>query len=281
MPESPLVFTVNEAIIQAVARLVDDAGASREPSHSDLEAVFRRSHLQKADPHLDPAMRVGKQKRVRTVLSWAYDNDPAAGATAVTALVSMIRGCGGFRIESPNYCGTDPIETCVAAFQGEAVELTRDGLLRPRVLESLSGRELTKALRSYVERACRGFEDSVLVVGTDKDLLEAVAAHVLMERYGAYSNQADFPTLLGQAFLALGLDAQHPKQDAGDLPGARTATTVALYDLGCAVNRFRNKAGGGHGRPFIPEISPAEARMLTEAVGLIAGRLLDELGATQ
>jgi hypothetical protein len=279
MSDAPTVFTMNDAIIQAVARLVDDAGASREPSHSDLESVFRRTHLMNADPHKDPAVRVGKQKRVRTVLSWACDNSPSDGSAAVTALVAMIRGCGGFRKESPNFCGDDAIGTCIAAFQGEAVELTQDGLLRPRGLGSLSGRELTAALRTYVERASRGIEDSVLVVGTDKDLLEAVAAHVLTERYGSYSEHDDFPTLLGQAFYALLLDAQRPKQDPGGLPGARIAVNVTLYELGCAVNRFRNKAGAGHGRPFIPEISAAEARALTEAVGLIAGRLLDELAA--
>ncbi len=53
---------------------------------------------------------------------------------------------------------------------------------------------------------------------------------------------------------------------------------VAMYELGCAVNRFRNKAGSGHGRPFLPEITASEVRALTEAAGLVAGRLLDELG---
>ena len=88
---------------------------------------------------------------------------------------------------------------------------------------------------------------------------------------------ADFPTLLGQAFHALGLEARRPQQEVGGLPGARVAANVALYELGCAANRFRNKAGSGHGRPFMPEISTIEVRALTEAVGLIVGRLLDEL----
>ena len=157
------------------------------------------------------------------------------------------------------------------------MELTRDGLLRARSLASLSGRQLTAALRTYVTRAQRGFEDSVLVVGTDKDILEATAAHVITECFGQYPEQADFPTLLGQAFVALGLDAQRPKVEASGIPGARTALNVSLYELGCAVNRFRNKAGSGHGRPFIPTISKLEVRSLTEAAGLVAGHLLDAL----
>jgi hypothetical protein len=133
------------------------------------------------------------------------------------------------------------------------------------------------ALRSYVVRAQQGFSDSVLVVGTDKDLLEATAAHVLTEQYGSASDQSDFPTLLGQAFHALGLDAQRPKAEKGGLDGARTALHVALYELGLSVNRLRNKSGAGHGRPFLPSLSPGEVRAATEAVGLIAGRLLDGL----
>jgi hypothetical protein len=276
MTEAQLVFTLNEAVLQAVARLVDDAGATREPSHSDLEDLFQRVGVTAGDPHRDPAVRVGKQKRVRQVLRWAMDNDLAAGTYAITELLGMVRGLGGFRPDSPNYCSGDAIATCVAAFAGEPVELTADGVLRPRSLASLGGRGLTDALRSYVTRAQRGHEDSVLVAGTDKDLIEATAAHVLTELYGTYSTD-NFPTLLGQAFLALGLAAQRPQPDVGGLTGARAAMTVSLYELGCAVNRLRSKAGSGHGRPFVPELTPAEIRAATEAAGLVAGRMLDAL----
>jgi hypothetical protein len=278
MADAPLVFTLNEAILQAVARLVDDAGATREPSHSDLEDLFKRVGVIVADPHRDPAVRVGKQKRVRQVLRWAMDNDLAAGTRAITEMLGMIRGLGGFRPDSPNYCGKDVVATCVAAFAGEPVELTADGVLRPRSLASLGGRNLTDALRSYVTRAQRGYEDSVLVAGTDKDLIEATAAHVLTELYGSCSTD-NFPTLLGQAFLALGLAAQRPQPEMGGLEGARAAMTVSLYELGCSVSRLRNKAGSGHGRPFVPELTPAEIRAATEAAGLVAGRLLDALEA--
>lgn len=271
------IFALNDSIIHAVARLVDDAGEPREPSHSDIEAIARRQGLIEGDPHQDPAVRVGKQKRVRHMLHWAMDNDPGAGEDFVGALISTVRGCGGFRLESPNYCGQDAIETCVQSFGTEPVELTTDGQLRQRNLEGLAGRELTDALRSYVLRAQRGHADSVLVSGTDKDLLEATAAHVLSERYGSYSVQSNFPTLLGQAFLSLGLHAQRPTPDPGGVEGAVGALNVALYELGCAVNRLRNQAGGGHGRPFLPALTSAQVRSATEATGLVAGALLDAL----
>jgi hypothetical protein len=276
LPVAELSFTLDDAIVQAVSRLVDDAGAPREPSHSDLAQVLRRAGLQQADPHNDPAVRVGKQKRVRQALSWALDNDEAAGLRALVGLLNMIRGCGGFRPDSSHFVGAEAIETCIAAFAGSSVEFTADGALRPRSLEGLSGRDLSEALGSYVERAQRGHEDSVLVAGTDKDLLEAVAAHVLVQRYGV-EPVGNFPSLLGQAFVAVGLACRRPNPEPGGTAGARAALELALYELGCSINRFRNKAGAGHGRPFLPDLGQAEVRALTEGAGLVAGRLLDAL----
>lgn len=273
------VFSLSDALVEAVSRLVDDWQSTREPSHSDIGSAFLRARLPvQADPHTDPtAPKVGKQKRVRQALAWEMENDEPAGLRAVTALIGVVRGCGGFRPGSTNYCGEDAITTCIEAFGDEPVQLTLDGILRRRSLASLSGRELTDALRSYVTRAQRGYEDSVLVAGTDKDIIEATAAHVVTERYGSYPQQSDFPTLLGQAFIAVGLSAQVPKVSLGGIDGARTELSVALYRLGCAVNRFRNKAGSGHGRPFLPELTAKEVRAATEAAGVIAGMLLDAL----
>jgi hypothetical protein len=55
--------------------------------------------------------------------------------------------------------------------------------------------KLTQALESYVRRAQRGSEDAAMLTGSGKDLLEAAAAHVLVE----------ITTLLGQALISLGL----------------------------------------------------------------------------
>ena len=272
-------FSLTESVVQAVARLVDDAPPSptRSPSHNDLERVISRSGLERFDPHkMFGATKVGKYKRIREVLTAALDHDPDAGAVLVVLLIENLRGHGGFRSGSPNYCGADEIATCRSAFDSEPVELTEDGQFRPRTLEGLSGRQLSVAIRSYVDRAQRGYSDSVLVAGTNKDLIEAVAHHVILERFNTEAT-GDFPTILGQAFAALNLTAVAHGQEQGGLQGARDAMSVALYQLALAVNRLRNKAGSGHGRPFVPDLSSAEIRAATEATGLVAGRLLDEL----
>lgn len=134
---------------------------------------------------------------------------------------------------------------------------------------------MTTALEAYVRRAQRGSEDGALLVGTGKDLLEATAAHVITEKYGQYSHQANFPTLLGQAFTVLGLATPQMPPQSGEPPQRRVER--ALYEAGCAVNSLRNKTGTGHGRPFTPNLSDDEARAAIQIIGIVSGLLLRTL----
>jgi hypothetical protein len=59
---------LNDTIIVAVSRLVDDAQAeTREPSHSDIEYEIKRANLLLGDPKAQGQL-VGKAKRVRATL---------------------------------------------------------------------------------------------------------------------------------------------------------------------------------------------------------------------
>jgi hypothetical protein len=134
---------------------------------------------------------------------------------------------------------------------------------------------LSAALESYARRAQRGSDDAALLVGTGKDLLEATAAYVLNEKYGQYQGHANFPTLLGQAFTALGLATPQSPPQPGEAPQRRVER--ALYEAGCAVNSLRNKTGTGHGRPFLTTLSDAEGRAAVQLVGVISELLLQTL----
>ncbi|HUT70164.1 MAG TPA: abortive infection family protein [Desulfatiglandales bacterium] len=267
---------VTDLIVAAVSKLVDDSHAEgyREPSHSDIEFYVNRVGLTQADPKAQ-GQTVGKAKRVRAVLSWAIDNDPEAGGELVEALVSKIRASGGFRVESENYVGHEAITSAVEAFASEGYVLSSDGDLRAKNLDSLSGRELTEALKGYARRAKRGAEDAALLTGTSKDLLEATAAHVITTKYGSYSNRANFPTLLGQAFVALGLATPEDPETPGEAP--HRPMERSMYQAACGVNRLRNREGTGHGRPWVPGVSKAEAQAAAELSGCIAAYMLDKL----
>jgi hypothetical protein len=261
---------ITDAIIIAVSRLVDDAQVDwRDPSHADLKFLFQQVGLADADL-TTPA---GKERRVRQVLSWAVEHDPDRGERLVARLIAAIKGSGGFRPGSANYVGEDAINTAHATFAAEGFELTEDGDLQPVLLQGLDDPATPIVLRSYVRRASRGAADAALVVGTGKDLLEATAAYVLVTRYGTYGERANFPTLLGQAFAALGLATPQDRRQQGE-PAWRDVER-RLFEAGCAINRLRNKEGTGHGRPFPPNISEAQARTAIQTMGAIAGLLLE------
>lgn len=224
-----------------------------------------------ADPN-QSGKPIGKAKRVRGVLHWAIEHDMEKGERLVYLLIALVRGVGGFREGNSNFVGTEAIQDLRDAFVSEGFNLSETGELLPVVLDTLSGQGLTEALHAYVRRARRGILDAALVTGTGKDLVEAVAAHVLVKRYGTYSQNDNFPTLVGQAFVAVGLCAiKKPTLTAQE------QMDVALYDLACAVNRLRNREGTGHGRPFLTTVTQAQARTAVQGMGLIAARLLDAL----
>ncbi|SRR6266516_1587664 len=275
MAPSPHRAPLNDAIVVALSKLVADAQTERrDPSHNDLEFQIARAGLGAADPNKQGQV-LGKAKRVRAVLTWALENAPANGEELVAGIVSTIRGCGGFNPQSPNYVGADQIASAALAFREEGFVLASDGVLTPLALDSLHGRELTAALRAYVQRAKRGVTDAALLVGTGKDLLEATAKHVIMERMGQEPPQMDFPNLLGQAFYALGLATPNEQSQPGEHPRRRIER--ALYEAGCAVNTLRNRDGTGHGRPWLPSVKPHEARMAVEVIGMVSEYLLTAL----
>jgi len=268
---------LSDAVIIVVSQLVDDAQTqTREPSHSDIEFEINKAGATAGDPKAQGQV-VGKAKRVRGTLSWALEHRVEAGEALVGRLLVTIRAKGGFRPDSSNYCGAEAIRSAVDVFRAEGFELGLDGELRAVLLDNLSGSTLTDALRAYVRRAKRGAEDAALVTGTGKDLLEATAAHVLESRYGTYSSQSNFPTLLGQAFVALGMAT--PQEKAQPNEPAQKRFERSLFEAACAVNNLRNRQGTGHGRPWLLSLTEAEARAAIEIMGIVCERMLDGLNS--
>jgi len=264
---------LTDSIVFAVARLVDDAQSdTREPSHSDLEFQISRAGLTAGDPKAQGHL-VGKAKRIRGTLNWAMENNVPAGEALVESLLSFLRSCGGFRASSPNFVGAEPVANAIAVFRAEGFTLAEDGDLRPQVLENLRGAVLSAALWSYVRRAKLGSADAALLAGTGKDLLEAVAAHILVERNGSYPQGANFEALLGMAYVAMGLLTPHHPVQSGEAPQCKAER--AMFSLALGVNAMRNKLGTGHGRPWLPNITDTQGRAAVQFMGTIAEWMLD------
>ncbi|HAE43237.1 MAG TPA: hypothetical protein DCG34_10030 [Clostridiales bacterium] len=266
---------LNDSIAIAISKMVDDALCdTREPSHSDIEYEFKRAGLLEADPK-QKGNPVGKAKRVKAVLYWAIENDQQAGEKLVCYLLNLVRSVGGFRSTSPNFIGEDSIANMIDVFKNEGYSLSEDGSINTVVLENLNSVEKYIALKAYAKRAIKGSEDAALLVGTGKDLMEAVATHIIMEKWGAIQTQTNFPTLLGQTFTALGLATSSDEQQVNEQ--AQKRVERALYEFACSINKLRNKEGTGHGRPFLTNVTDEEAKVAIEGIGLISEFLLAKM----
>jgi hypothetical protein len=264
---------LSDEIASTVARFFD---GGHGPSHDELTRAFARVHLSHADPRkADPFM--GKMKRVRAVLAYAIDHEVDAGDQLVKILIGILRAAGAFRTGSDEYAGDDLIGAAREAFRHEGVELDLDGNLHQSTLENLEGVELTEALAAYVRRARRGGSDGALLVGTGKDLLEAVARHVLVEMTGSYAKSDNFPMTLHLAFDRLGLTTPPPNALDPLSGDPQKAVEEALWILGVCVNRLRSAQGTGHGRPFAPTVSDDQASIAIQAMGLVSELLLQKL----
>ncbi len=266
---------ITDTIIVAISKLIDDAQVeSREPTHYDLEVQIKKSGLTQADPKTH-GQSVGKAKRIRATLNWALENNTQAGGKLIYLLLSQIRANGGFRDSSPNYVGKEQILNTIGAFDTESFSLSETGDIRPKILDSLKGKNLTEALQAYAQRAKKGSEDAALLSGTGKDLLEATAKHIIQTKFGNHPANANFPTLLGQAYAALRMATPEDSKTANE-PAIKDYER-ALFNMATSINRVRNKEGTGHGRLCISALSTDESHSVIESVGLIAEFLLKRL----
>ncbi len=252
--------------------------SGRGPSHDELTYWFKAAGLESADPGMSgPAGPIGKMKRVRNVLYFAVENNPAAGSKLISRLMDGLRANGAFLPGSDAYSGDDTIASCRRAFAEIGYELDPSGHVRPQTLDNLEGTDLTSALRAYVRRARSGASDSPLALGTAKDLAEAVARHVIVDRGGRYTDTMGFAGTLYQAYNLLGLTPPAPDLIEKLEKDPRAAIQQSLYLAACAVNRLRNAEGTGHGRPQMSNATDGDAKLASQISGLVSQLMLDEL----
>lgn len=258
----------------------------RTPSHSQLDHLIARHNLD----HLDPAPRgrtsagdnMGKTKRIRQIFASPAAHNASSGVPLARDVVALLRADGAFNAGSQSYAGSEKVTQLTQAFSPLGLTLDRDGTLRVTVIDNLSGTDLSAALRSYVDRINLNPDDAPLQVGAGKELDEAAVRHVLKELLGDYSVSDNFPVTLTSAFTAVGMatPTELPKLD----PDPHRAVHQCLFLLATAINRLRNDAGTGHGKPDPPRktaaLSPAEARLVARATALVAGALLDQLDSS-
>lgn len=167
------------------------------------------------------------------------------------------------------------MRTAQRAFSREGWSLADDGYLSPAGAIDLStgGRE---ALDEQLERLRRGSDDSGQLLGSAKDLLEAVAKFVLEEFGMEPPKNADFDHLWYLARERLKL---LPEQVDQSLPGARNIQAIlqSSWKIAEQANKLRGIQGTGHGRTLPTGVSADLALLVVREACSVAEFTLVQL----
>lgn len=268
------LISLDTSILVSFARLFEQSSlVYRKPSHSEISKVLQDLNIADLDPKIaDPSLN--KVKRVEFLLYTltSEDIDSTKGQDLFFRLLDLLRGYRGFRADSDNYVGKEAFENFKYVLKSSGIFIDDGGNIIPVILDSLTESEYEEALLKYIRRAKKGSMDAALLVGTSKDLLEAVSYHVIFKKMGTYK-QKHFPTLLGLAFNCLGMTTPADKGEFSHVERMESS----FYELGCSINNLRNREGTGHGRPFLPSIADHEATAAIESMGMISEYMMKKL----
>jgi|ERR1017187_93293 hypothetical protein len=232
---------VSDEIAVALARFFY-GGAG--PSHPAISGVATAAGYGDADPYSPATQTPNKQIRVHTVLTAAIRR-PQHARSLVDAILVQLRVYGCFDQERETY-DEAAVRIAQQAFRRAGWTLTDDGVLRVSGAIDLAtgGRD---ALDEQVERLRRAADDPGQLLGSAKDLLEAVAKFVLEEVGFPAPASADFNHLWHLARDRLGL---LPSQVDTSLAGSTNIKAIlqSSWNIADEVNKLRGLEGTGHGR---------------------------------
>lgn len=257
---------INSEIAAALGRFFF---AGSGPSHSTLTRIFTAAGYQADDPY-DPATQApNKEQRVVTVALAASRRQQGAVSLVNEMLTALrVHGCFGVRASD---------------FGDEATHLRRSLLQRGWILDeqgyaSPAGRiDLETggrgALDEQLARIQRNVDDPGALLGTAKDLLEAISKFVLEERSMMPPRRLDFDEALHLALDQLGL---LPAMVDTSLPGGKQMRAIyqSAKTVASTVNELRNLQGAGHGRTLPTGVSPATGRYVIREAAHVAELML-------
>ena len=266
MPQAP----VSDEI---AATLAGFFFAGSGPSHSKIGSVFVGAGYGSDDPYSPRTQTPNKEGRVRTVVLAAMRR-PAQARNLIDALLVQLRVYGCFNPEHISY-DKQKVRSTQLAFTRVGWALSDEGILSPTGAIDLDtgGRE---ALDEHLERLRRSTDDPGLLLGSAKDLLEAVAKFVLEEFGVPVQKNADFDYLWYLARERLGV---LPEQVDAALPGANNIKSIlqSSWKIAEQTNKLRGLQGTGHGRTLPTGVSADMALLVVREACSVAEFMLTRL----
>jgi hypothetical protein len=193
----------------------------------------------------------------------------------VEALLVQLRVYGCFDPSRSAIYDRDRVQTAQRAFVRTGWSLSDEGVLSAAGAIDLStgGRE---ALDEQVDRLRRAAEDPGQLLGSAKDLLEAVAKFVLEEFGVCAPKNDDFDHLW---YLARDRLQLLPEQVNPGLPGASNIKAIlqSSWKIAEQVNKLRGFQGTGHGRTLPTGVSAEMALLVVREACSVAEFMLASL----
>jgi hypothetical protein len=243
------------------------------PSHRELSEIFKHSELDVFDPTPDSTENIGKERRVRTVLSQTAEHPSPCSTRCVSGLLASLRACGCFDSKSENFAGPEVIRGARRAFENVGWEMDESGRLGPKVLDAIPSAQRRPVIELQIERIRNAPGDVALLIGTAKEMLESTCRYVLDELGQPVRSNADFNGLLYLARERLGILPQQ-----ASTPALREVLQN-LSSLCEGINKLRGEQGTGHGSNTLPIVPPFAARAVVQSSAVMAQLLLGRLDA--
>ncbi|MEX2374903.1 MAG: abortive infection family protein [Dehalococcoidia bacterium] len=252
-------------------------GQTNCPSHRELGEIFRRSGTSAFDPGAKTPSgdQIGKVGRVYRVVAGAASEEDPGGQTLIEGLIASLRAFGNF---DPNaherFLGHDTIDRLAVEFHATGWDFAPTGFLAPLVIDDLRWAERRPALERQISRIRNSTEDSQLILGTAKEMLESAAKYVLEGVGHATRGSEDYEELLYLARQRLGL---LPEQAPDDPEKSAREVYEGLWRIARHVNFLRKSDGTGHGQTTVTRVQTRTARSIVQASAVLAQLLLDTL----
>lgn len=186
--------------------------------------------------------------------------------------LTQLRLHGCFQTESTYL---SQVATLRSALRRSGYSISEDGtLLTIGAIDLQTGNR--SALDEQIDRLRRSTDDPAQLIGSAKDLLEAVARFVLEELSFPVSQNADFGQLWYLARERLGV---RPEDVVASQVGSEQVRKIlgASWTIAEQVNSLRNLMGTGHGRTLPTALSAEAALLVVREACSLAQFVLDTL----
>ena len=234
--------------------------------------VLLRSGYSDGDDYVAGRMdNPNKEQRVQSAVRRAIRR-PDRARDLTEGLLTQLRLHRCFQPESTYM---SQVATLRSALRRSGYSISEDGmLLTLGAIDLQTGNR--SALDEQIDRLRRSTDDPAQLIGSAKDLLEAVARFVLEELSFPMSPNADFGQLWYLARERLGV---RPEDVIASQTGSDQVRKIlgASWTIAEQVNSLRNLVGTGHGRTLPTALSAEAALLVVREACSLAQFVLDTL----